>query len=193
MKRRILAMMLPMGLPLMAACAPQTPPDPAANDNPPQTDGGNPQPAELDPLASLRRFAGLFQTGENGELEAVKISECNLTDADLAPIEEMTSLKSLNLFRTRITDAGLMRLKGLNHLRTLVLSETEITDAGLAHLADLISLDALDLSNTRITDEGLDRLAGLKNLTWLNLAGTRVTDAGAERLRQQLPGLEIGL
>ncbi|HUT08904.1 MAG TPA: hypothetical protein VMY42_00265 [Thermoguttaceae bacterium] len=193
MKRRILAVILLMGTPLLAACAPQTPPDPVAADNPPEADGRNAQPAESDPLAPLRRFAGLFETGENGELEVVKISECNLTDADLAPIEEMTSLKSLNLFRTRVTDAGLVRLKGLTNLQCLVLSETEITDAGLAHLADLTSLDALDLSNTRITDQGLDHLAGLKNLTWLNLVGTRVTDAGVARLRQQLPGLEIGL
>jgi hypothetical protein len=57
-----------------------------------------------------------------------------------------------------VTDAGLAHLVGLTSLRELNLWNTEVTDAGLAHLAGLKSLQELSLWGTRVTNAGVARL-----------------------------------
>jgi Leucine-rich repeat (LRR) protein len=89
------------------------------------------------------------------------------TDADLAHLQGLTGLQTLNLVDTKVTDAGLEHLKGLTGLQTLLLGQTQVTDAGLAHLK------------------------GLKGLRELNLSETRVTEAGMSQLKKALPNVRI--
>jgi hypothetical protein len=57
-----------------------------------------------------------------------------LTDAGLAHVKGLTTLRSLDLSRTRVTDAGLVHLTGLNQLQILNLTGTKVTDAGVRSL-----------------------------------------------------------
>ncbi len=117
----------------------------------------------------------------------------NVTNAELAYLQGMTELKSLNLMGTKITDVGLARLKGLTKLQSLNLAGTEVEDEGLGHLKGSLQLQSLNVQRTQITDAGLVCLEGLTNLQDLNLHNTRVTNAGLAHLQgmTQLKSLDL--
>ena len=66
----------------------------------------------------------------------------------------------MSLSGTQVTDANLAHLGGLTTLKELRLYWTQITDAGLAHLAGLTALERLDLDDTQVSGSGLVHLAG---------------------------------
>ena len=85
-------------------------------------------------------------------------------DADLACLEALPKLDTLDLSGTNVSDAGLASLEGLTQLDFLNLDQTKITDAGLEHLKGLSNLQELSLGNTRVTDAGLAYLEKLSKL-----------------------------
>ena len=115
-----------------------------------------------------------------------------MTDAGLANLEGLTSLRWLVLSKTRVTDAGLVHVRGLVHLEVLQLNDTPVTDAGLVHLEGLTMLEGLSLERTRVTDAGLVHFKGLTKLRSLELGGTTVTYAGGVKsLQKALPNCTI--
>jgi len=71
----------------------------------------------------------------------------------LEHLKGLTNLQHLRLSRTDVTDAGLEHLKALTNLEELNLSWTKVTDAGLEHLKGLTKLRTLHLNGTN-TDAG---------------------------------------
>jgi Leucine rich repeat len=110
-----------------------------------------------------------------------------LTDAGLAHLHGLPSLKELDLSWSGVTDAGLVHLRGMNSLEQLNLSRTRITDAGLVHLRGLTSLQALSLRGTDVGNAGVVHLERLTNLRSLDLQGTDVDEFAAQELRRALP------
>ena len=115
----------------------------------------------------------------------------SVTDTEIASLQGLNRLRSVQLNHTSVGDAGLVYLRGLSQLRDLYLSDTEITDTGLENLRGLTQLDSLWLDGTRVTDAGLVHLQGLSQLQWLYLSDTKVTDQGVKKLQQTLPNCEI--
>lgn len=127
-------------------------------------------------------------------LESLDLSGTDITDAGLVHLAGLTNLKKLNvgggyMKPSRITDAGLVHLAGLHDLEQLVLSDSKITDAGLVHLKDLENLRSLYLFQTGITDEGLAHLEGLQSLEVLRVGRTGVTPEGAQEFQAKMPNL----
>ena len=114
-----------------------------------------------------------------------------VTDAGLAHLDGLASLKELDLSRSAITDAGLVHLKGMNSLERLDLSRTRITDAGLVHLRGLTSLQTLGLRSTDVGKAGVVHFKALTNLRSLDLCGTDVDESAAQELRTVLPNASI--
>jgi hypothetical protein len=133
----------------------------------------------------------LLERGAPGRVVGIALRDTNTTDADAAPLADLTDLVWVDLNDTQITDMGLAHLAGLTQLTRLRLDETQVTDAGLAQLAKLKNLETLNLSRTRVTDAGLAHLAGLAKLETLDLARTQVTDAGVIELQKKLPSVLI--
>ena len=75
-----------------------------------------------------------------------------------------------------LTDAGLANLAGLGSLRTLSLGSAGFTDAGLAHLTRLTGLNELSLAGSGVKGGGLSRLDVLPGLSSLVL-GPNTFDA----------------
>jgi hypothetical protein len=97
-----------------------------------------------------------------------------------------------DLAYTPVTDDDLAALQGLSRLRSLNLDGAgNLSDKGLEHLKDLASLRSLSLASTAVTDAGLERLQGLKELRTLNLWETHVSDTGVHSLRQKLPKVNV--
>ena len=86
----------------------------------------------------------------------------------LAPFTEWGALEELRLLDdytadSEVTDAGLAHLTGLPSLRMLVLYDTEVTAAGLVHFQKMAALRGLELSGSqtlspRFTDADIANL-----------------------------------
>ena len=158
----------------------------------------------LDLMGTSVKGPGLAQLHALRRLESLDLQTLPLSDADLAPLADLTALKRL-LITASITDAGMVHLKPLTNLEFLALRMVPISTAGLAPLAgmtqlktliltetridslvpikDLTSLVDLRLVGTSIDDRGLAPVEGFRSLTSLTLSRTRVTDQGLIHLR----------
>jgi hypothetical protein len=136
-------------------------------------------------------------------LQELDLDRCSVTDAGLAELLTLKSLRSLSLDDNqeitgaalgyigkmsmlqylRLTEAhqigdnDLGHLSGLEHLKGLWIDSDQITDAGMVHLSKLVSLESLTFEHTTFTNHALSLLADLKNLEYLHLSG-RFTDQG---------------
>ena len=118
-------------------------------------------------------------------------SRSAVTDAGLAHLGGLTTLKELDLSGAGITDVGLAHLKGMKNLQQLNLSSTRITDSGLAYLSDLANLQTLDLSDTDIGAAGVVNFLKLTNLRSIELWRTHIDDFDVQELRRALRRLSI--
>lgn len=138
-----------------------------------------------DPLSieALMKLGAKLKTVE-GHVVEVSLQSMRFTDDDLAFLEGLPHLGTLNLYETPITDSGLRRLKSLTSLRSLNLGFCRrITDAGVKYLKDLTLLESLNLGFCRkITDDGFLVLKQYKNVRTLNLSITSFGDERAELL-----------
>ena len=104
----------------------------------------------------LRRFLGVEFFAD---VEFVCLGVDNdFTDAEIAHLEALPQLKTLNLPGAAITDTGVSRLATLRRLTWLDIGYAKISDAGLEHLAELSQLSELHINDTNVTDEGAQRL-----------------------------------
>jgi hypothetical protein len=118
-------------------------------------------------------------------LRRVEVHMTGITDVGLQ------SLSSLPLevlwLGPRITDAGLASIAGMTTLRHLDLCAHMVTDAGIAALSNLRNLEILWITRCSVTDKSVPVLAGLQSLKELNVNDTGITSAGLARLRAALP------
>ena len=96
------------------------------------------------------------------------------SEAGIAELVEMKSLRKLTLRVTKITDSGVKLLTQLPHLEDLDIGCNDgVTEVGLRTLAGCPSLRrlSLDCLHSRLTLPMLEAVAGLKQLRDLNLGG----------------------
>lgn len=126
----------------------------------------------------------------------LNLNQCrDVTDAGVAHLEGLTTLRSLGLGDTKVTDAGLAHVKGMTGLESLYLSGDQITDAGLAQLAKLTNLRKLSVYSKNVTDAGYKHLAGLTNLEEIRVGSNQeVGDAALEHMKEmtKLKKLDVG-
>jgi parallel beta-helix repeat protein len=135
--------------------------------------------------------AGLVGLENMSSLRYLELCGTSITDAGLVHLEKLTGLTELRIDRNKLTGAALVHLKQMTNLRDLRVFETQVTDDSLVHLKGMHNLEWLQLSNTQVTDAGLDHLASLKKLVDLKLVGTAVTDDGVSKLNAALPECKI--
>ena len=85
-----------------------------------------------------------------------------LPDTQLGVIGKMNNMVLLKLDENPVTDAGLARLTGLQSLRAISLSGTQVTDAGLLALSRLPHLQQLYAWNTGVKPTAVKRLLAAK-------------------------------
>ena len=157
--------------------------------------------AVLNPLTNLRALYAMGGIEDDGKrLDIGQLT--NLTDVilevstkllradDLACLESLTRLRSVQLGGNAVNDEGLAYLRGLINLQRLRIGGPEVTDAGLAHLANLKQLEDLALTGN-ITEAGLRHLEGLKALGRLQIYSSQnLAPVAVKRLKQALPDLQ---
>jgi hypothetical protein len=117
----------------------------------------------------------------------------SLTADGLRAVGGLTTLIYLNLRNCNVTDAVLQELRDLTSLSTLHLGGcTLVTDVGVRELRDLTAITDLGLDGcTRVTDVGLQHCTSLTALSTLCLYNTSTTQAGRNALKAALPALTI--
>ncbi|MRG98399.1 hypothetical protein [Polyangium spumosum] len=132
---------------------------------------------------SLVRIDGLACLPSSlSSLVSLTLDESPLVEGELAHLQRMTRVHTLELTNTSVTDEGARLLAAAPTLRELDLSGTAISDGACAHLGRMAALETLSLDRTAVTDAGVRHLANVPRLRFLSLAGTGVTDRGAASL-----------
>ena len=111
-------------------------------------------------------------------------------EPDLDRLLQLDTLESLDL-DNRTTDAWLARLSSLSSLKRLHIDAIHVTNRGLKDIAHLQNLAELDIRYAQVTDEGIKQLATLRNLKSLLLNFTQVTAKSASWLQRKLPDATI--
>ena len=116
-----------------------------------------------------------------------------LTADGLRTVGGLTTITYLSLSFCNVTDAVLRELRDLTELAFLYLDGcTLVTDVGVRELRDLTALTELVLNGcNHLTDAGLQHCKSLTALSQLYLRGTSTTQAGRNALKTALPALEI--
>jgi len=140
-------------------------------------------------LSEAPASGGLFRLSALKDLQVLEMTDCRVTDADLAAIGAVTSLREFavvsiaDLASVAVTDAGLAHLARLNRLEQLVVTGQPITDAGLAQLAGLTNLKVVGFPRTKVSGTGLTHLSKSASLKEVRELGP-ATDAGVAALSQ---------
>ena len=144
-----------------------------------------PRPVPPGP-AWLRKLVG---TDWLADVIVVRLRD--VTDKELALLEDLPGLKRLFIRGRNVTDAGLAHLGTLDKLDYLEVEKFDISDDGLQQLSGLKNLEFLVLRDIGVTDAGLDHLESLSGLERLYLERTQVTAEGVNRIGQAMPDVRV--
>ena len=149
-------------------------------------------PRKVDPYgAAFFEHLGHIQT-----LESLNIIATKLSDEWIAPLGQLTNLKTLRFTNNgKLTDVGLEHLAGLKNLETFSFVGTGMQGHAYAKFEGWTRLIKVSHRGSSIDDEGLRQLCEhLPNLESISLAHAKFTDAGAVHLAKltKLKRLEIG-
>ena len=104
-------------------------------------------------IASWVEAQGGRVVRDGARITGVDLHGSWVTDGDLAVLERLPQLRTLDLSYTHVSDLGLERLRPLKGVTDLNLRYAEhVTDEGLAHLKGWKKLEKIDVTGTKITD-----------------------------------------
>jgi internalin A len=126
--------------------------------------------------------AGCVHIKEMPSLRILSFHEnlCRISDEGLAHIAQMPNLEILCLHGMKnITDAGIALLAKIPSLRKLNIASSQVSDRGLEYLSQIKTLECLELPQDQrgITDKGLEYLSRLSNLNDLSISRIHFNDA----------------
>ena len=123
--------------------------------------------------------ADVAQLATISSLRYLSLTGDNITDASLASIANMVQLDSLSVSCCRnLTDRGVSNLALLSQVKELDISYCRnLTNASMATIGQLASLESLSVYRCpELTDSGFARLTGLKKLRSLRIGKSGITD-----------------
>ncbi len=113
---------------------------------------------------------GMRKIAQFNELDELAIYGPACTDAALAQLQEMPSLRSLTIDHIDMTDRGARYLLACPNLTTLRIANAKLTDDSAALIRDLAQLQYLQLNHSGLTGASLEALVGLTNLAKLDIS-----------------------
>lgn len=127
--------------------------------------------AGVNHLGGLQRLKSIKFSGKDGRTE--------VTDAAMATLGQLKSLKVIALDFLPITDQGVAALAGLSQLRELYLAGTSVSDSAAETLAKFPELTKLRIASTRFGTAGLENIATLSQLAELDISDCQAIDDAA--------------
>jgi Leucine-rich repeat (LRR) protein len=97
------------------------------------------------------------------KLKDLSLQAAVITDNGIAAsLSKLTSLQAVNLSETQVTDAGIAHLSPLEQVEALHLSNTKLTNNCIKHLSQMKALNWVDIRGTQVTLEGIEQLKSQK-------------------------------
>ncbi|MBI3735630.1 hypothetical protein HY256_03845, partial [Candidatus Sumerlaeota bacterium] len=93
-------------------------------------------------------------------------------------LSAMKDLEQLSIAYTQVDDDALEHLKGLQKLRKVDFSGSRISEKGYAYLGELPALEEVFIQSMDVGDEAMAGLAKSRSLKKITVANTQVTDKG---------------
>jgi Leucine-rich repeat (LRR) protein len=138
---------------------------------------------ELDLPSFKTSDATLAHVAQLSSLKKLKFSLCrHVTDDGIRHIAKLTDLEELDMFGCSVGNLGQAYLADLTNLKHLKLGGVG-TEAGLRHLAKMTQLESLSIgygSGYPVSEVGLQYIEAMKGLRRLRLDGCEVNDRGLE-------------
>jgi hypothetical protein len=129
---------------------------------------------------------------EKSNVEILRLTDIGITDASLATMGGMRSLRQVSLSTLPgLTAAGWLGLSKARQLRSLELEKVHPGPDGFAHLAKCQSLDSLEFRYALPTDEELQVIRTMKHLRTFKVSGAIFSDDFIASLKAALPNLII--
>ena len=127
---------------------------------------------------------GIAPIGEMTTLRTLSMQQTGVSDDNVKHLKDLVNLEKLYLYGTHVTDTGMAQLAGLTKLKELELRATACGGDGMEYLKQMLDLQMLDLSecNAPTLDKALETIGTLKHLEDLNLWNTYLTDNGVASL-----------
>jgi hypothetical protein len=145
--------------------------------------GEGDEKAEFAAADELGKAGVRFIKEQTEGVTSIDFGDCPKPTAEtVQQIAKLRRLSTANLSRTEITDDQLACLENMNHLSNLLISGATISDAGIAHLASLPALQHLEVCNTKVTDAGMSDIAKISSIAVLSLSGTGITNQGIKQI-----------
>lgn len=130
-----------------------------------------------------------------GHLESLDLDGCPITDDGVREIAKVRTLLYLGLFGCHeITDMSFTYLGTMKSLEMLNIAgfPPKITARNIQSLSALPNLGTLHLDCCQeISDEAVEPLASLTQLDTLDIRGTSISEEGASRLERALPNTMV--
>ena len=136
----------------------------------------------------ITRLGSRVILDESQRVCSLNLSRTRVTTPQLRHLKQqlhgMTELQSLNLAHTVMPESTLRQIDDLVSIRALNLEGVPLTMEGISHLAGLPEIRFLSLAHTRATSNGIAQLACIPNLQVLHLGGSKVNNACIKLLEQ---------
>ncbi len=134
--------------------------------------------------------ADLAKLAKMSTLREIFADAPEATDASIEPFTKLKNLKKLSITSGKLTGSSLDSLSGLKNLQYLDLSgNTDLDEENLSAIQSLASLQSLCLNNTPVTENIVGIVKSLPNLIELRLIGSQIDDAGIAALVEAQPNL----
>lgn len=115
-------------------------------------------------------------------LKRIKISGVSLEGRQIAELEGLKQLTSLDLSYTSVDDQSAKSIGKLESLRHLTVKGTLFGDRGVEEISNLTRLKTLDLSETAVSPKSIVWIARMSNLQKLRLLSTSIDESDCRPL-----------
>jgi hypothetical protein len=124
----------------------------------------------------IKKPVAQLSLADFGEVNALDLSDAEITASDLAHLSKLPSLRSLKLGGDQLIDATLPYLVSLSVAKEFDFRSMKITDADFDRLDKLAGITLLNFGGAQVGDLMLARVSKITSLLELFLRGNLITD-----------------
>jgi Leucine-rich repeat (LRR) protein len=137
--------------------------------------------------------AGIAHVKNMPNLEGIDLQDVNTVDnACLSDIKGLKKLKFLRIYGPTFHGDGIAPIGEITSLRSLSMQQTDVNDQNVHHLKGLTGLERVSFYGCRnLSDQGMAELAGLTRLRELDLRATVCGTAEMEKYLAHMPELRV--
>lgn len=140
---------------------------------------------------------GLAEIGKITGLENLDLRGCAVSDLGVSELAGLARLKSIKFSgkagQTQVTDAAMATLGKLTSLKVIAIDFLPISDQGIASLSGLVEIKELYMAGAAVSDEVAETLVKFPALAKLRIAGTKFSSQGLAKVAGLVEIVELDI